>query len=455
MKKSTWFKKGILLAVVGAMLLSMVACGGSASSGAASPTTSGSIAASAPAGASSKAASSDGVTLEFQQWWAVEAPEGYVQAICDKFYEETGITVNLLSAPFADTKTQIVSGASTGTVADIVSVDSSWVYDFADQGLLTDLTALMEADGFDQALTADQWKVNGAAYAIPIVNFAYPLFVNQGILEESGVTELPKTWSEFEAVCQKIVDAGFYPIALNLDTSSPSGIQNVYMGMAWASGINMKDADGNYKIAGNEDLKEYAEWMKGLYDKGYIYPGMASLKEADMTSKFAAGEIAFIVNSAAAISTWRKEAPELNLGAAPVPVRDDYTGESGMCVASWAVGITENSEHKAEAMKFVEYLLAGLNGDDGSIDADLAKTMSAFPGSTIAEPDYSGADPVFQDIYTNYATGYPINEFTGMKEANTVMTDFINALIPYMEGDTDVDSYLQQVQDAVDAVYAG
>lgn len=48
----------------------------------------------------------------------------------DKYYEETGVKVELLSAPFADTKTQIVSGVSTGTVADIVSVDGSWVYDF-------------------------------------------------------------------------------------------------------------------------------------------------------------------------------------------------------------------------------------------------------------------------------------------------------------------------------------
>ena len=65
-----------------------------------------------------------------------------------------------------------------------------------------------------------------------------------------------------------------------------------------------------------------------------------------------------------------------------------------MCVANWALGVTEKSEHKAEAMKFIEYLLSGADGKDGSICADLAVTQSAFPNSTLAKPDYSGADEV-------------------------------------------------------------
>ncbi len=97
--------------------------------------------------------------------------------------------------------------------------------------------------------------------------------------------------------------------------------------------------------------------------------------------------------------------------------------------------------------------MAGASGDDASINADLAVTQSAFPGSTLAKPDYSASSEVFQDIYANYNAGYPINEFTGMKEANTIMVDWINELIPYMDGDTDVDTYLNNVQAAIEEVY--
>jgi multiple sugar transport system substrate-binding protein len=393
------------------------------------------------------------VTLEWQQWWAVECPKGYVQNIVDTYYKKTGVKINLLSAPFADTKTQIVSGASTGTVADIVSVDSSWVYDFADQGLLTDMTTLMKKDGFNSNIAKTQWQVNNKTYAIPIVNYAYPMFVNKDILKKAGVTKTPRTWTEFEECCKQIKATGAYPFALNLDTSSPSGIQNTYMGFAWASGIKMKTDRGEYNLANNADLKTFAAYMKGLYTKGYIYPGMSSLTEADMTSKFSSGNIAFIISSAAILNSFRKESPNLNIGAVPIPVKDDYTGKSGMCVASWALGVTEKSKHKAEAMKFVEYLLSGFSGKDGSIDANLAVTQSAFPGSSLAQPNYSKADPVFQSIYDMYKKGFPINEFTGMKEANAIMTDYINELIPYMDGKVDVDKFFGNVQQNIASVY--
>jgi len=436
------------------MLVSMTACAttstATTTAGATAAVTTAAIKTDATTAAETTAAgvTDTGITLEFQQWWAVEAPEGYIQNICDNFYKETGITVKLLSAPFSDTKTAIVSGATTGTVADLVSVDGSWVYDFADQGLLTDMSALMTADGFDQTKVNSQWQANGTTYCLPVVSFAYPMFANMDILADCGITTLPKTWSEFEADCKIISDKGYYPFALNLDTASPSGIQNTYMGFAWASGIGMKDASGAYKIAGNEGLKTFAEFVKGLNDNGYILPGMSSMTEPDMTSNFTSGKLAFVINSMATLASYRKDAPDMNISAAAIPVQDGYTGKSGMCVASWAVGITENSEHKAEAMKFLEYLFTP------ELNADLAVTQSAFPGSSQAKPDYGSADQVFLDVFDMYQKGYPINEFIGMKEANTFMTDYINELIPYMDGSTDVDTYLQNVQNAIDKIYS-
>jgi multiple sugar transport system substrate-binding protein len=276
------------------------------------------------------------------------------------------------------------------------------------------------------------------------------MFVNWDLLKSCGVTELPKTWSEFLDVSDAIAKEGHYPFALNLSTSSPSGIQNVYMGYAWASDITMKDDSGNYAVAGNKDMIEFAEFYKDVYERGYLLPGMSALTEADMTSKFIGGEIGFIINSMAVLQAWREDNPNMEIGAARVPVRDGYNGKSGMCVASWAVGVTESSEHKDEAMQFIEYLFNGLNGD---VNAGLAETQSAFPGSALAEPDYSSSDEVFRDVYGMFAEGFPINEFIGMKKANVIMVDFINALIPYMEGDVSVDDYLEDVQEAIDKVY--
>lgn len=392
------------------------------------------------------------VTLEFQQWWGVELPDGYLQKVVDDYKAKTGVTVKLLNAPWADTKTAITAGASTGTVADIMSVDGAWLYDFVDQGILTDMSALMEADGYDTSALADQWQIDGKTYAIPQINYAYPMFVNMDILKDSGITDLPKTWTEFEEACKKITAKGYDAFGLNLDTANPNGIQNVFMGFAWASGIKMKDDSGNYKISGNKDLQDFADFMKKLNDDGSIYAGKETLSEADMTGNFASGKVAFCINSTAQLSAYRDAG--INVAAMPVPVKDGYTGKSGMCVASWACGISDSSKHKDEAMKFVEYLMSGLDGKDGSVDAERSVTQSGFPGSTVAKPDYSKADEVFQDVYKNYSDNcYPINEFVGMKEANTVMTDMTNDLIKFFDGEEDSAKLLDNMQAAVDDVY--
>jgi multiple sugar transport system substrate-binding protein len=76
-------------------------------------------------------------------------------------------------------------------MADVVGLDGSWVYDFAKQGAITNLTELMEADGYDDSQLSDQIQWEGNTYMIPVVNFAYPLYVNLDILEEAGVSEIP------------------------------------------------------------------------------------------------------------------------------------------------------------------------------------------------------------------------------------------------------------------------
>ena len=121
------------------------------------------------------AVSADDTTLEFQQWWGVELPDGALQEICDGFTEETGVKIDLLSNPYADTKTQIAAGAAAGTMADVVGLDGSWVYDFAKQGSIANLTELMEAEGYDDSQLSAQIKYEGNTYMIPVVNFAYPL----------------------------------------------------------------------------------------------------------------------------------------------------------------------------------------------------------------------------------------------------------------------------------------
>ncbi|MCI7226713.1 MAG: sugar ABC transporter substrate-binding protein [Lachnospiraceae bacterium] len=394
------------------------------------------------------AVSADDTTLEFQQWWGVELPDGALQEICDGFTEETGVKIDLLSNPYADTKTQIAAGAAAGTMADVVGLDGSWVYDFAKQGSIANLTELMEADGYDDSQLSDQIKYEGNTYMIPVVNFAYPLFVNTDILEEAGVEEIPTTWSEFLDACDKITtntDKAAY--AIPLSTEAPNGIQNQFSSWLWASGGNLLQ-DGKPALTDNDKLAQLVDMVKTMKDKGYLSDGAEAMKEQDMVNEFENGRLAFMVDGISHLTTIKTESPDLNFTFAKMPVMDDYTDKSGMDVANWGIGIAENCENKEAAMQFVEYLMSP------EVNAKLAQLANAFPGNSTAEPDYSSNDELFQKAFEIFGEGYAINEFTGAPTAEDLMRSMNEQLVLYIDGDTaSVDEMLSATQEAWEAAY--
>lgn len=215
------------------------------------------------------------------------------------------------------------------------------------------------------------------------------------------------------------------------------------MGTGWASDITLKDDSGAWKVDGNEDIASLAELFKTLNDQGSLYPGMSTLEESEMTSNFAAGNCAFTIASAATMSQFK----DLNFQATTIPVKDGYSDQSGICYASWAVGISEASDNKEAAADFINYLISG---NDGAVSAGLAQTQSAFPNSKVAKPDYSSAPEQFQSYYELYQDNYVINEFIGLADASAVMTDMTNDLVKYLGGDMDVDTMLGNWQGYLD-----
>lgn len=425
MKLRTVMKKVLSVALTGAMAFSLAACG------------------SKEKAEDSKGGDEKGVTLEFQQWWGVELPEGALDEICQKFTDDTGIKIELLSNPYADTKTQIAAGAAAGTMADVVGLDGSWVYDFAKQGSISNLTKLMEKDGYDVSQLSDQIKYEGNTYMIPVVNFAYPLYVNMDILKEAGVEKVPTTWTEFMDACEKITsktDAAAY--AIPLSSEAPTGIQNQFMSWVWASGGSMLN-EGKPGLKGNETVKAVTDLFKEMSEKGYLAKGVNAMKEQDMVNEFQNGRLAFMVDGISHLTLIKEEAPDLNFDYAPMPVKDGYAEKSGLDVANWGIGIASNCEHQEEAMKFVEYLMSP------EVNAELAQLANAFPGNSTSEPDYSSNDELFKKAYDIFGKGYAINEFTGAPTSEDLMRSFNEQFVLYLDGDTaSADEMLNEVQKA-------
>jgi multiple sugar transport system substrate-binding protein len=413
--------KRVLAAVTAAALVGLVAACGS--------------------GGSDDAASGGPVTLEFAQWWGAELPAGDFDKIVNDFTTQNpNIKIKLLSAPYASTKQQLVTGAASKTLPDVVGLDGAWVSDFAKQGAITDLSKLMTDANYDASQLSSQVQVKGKTYMIPVVNFVYPLFVNKDLLAKAGVKDVPSTRSEFLDAAKKISATGgdTKGWALPLDTAVPNGIQNDVMSWLWASGGSML-ADGKPALT-TPQVKSAVEYVKSLNDAGVIAPGSLTMKEQDKVEKFTNGQVGMVIDSLAHINLIKKNNPKLNFTVAALPAEDGFTGKRGIPYASWGIGISNSTKHKAEAFKFVQYLMSQ------QVNGQLSTIANGFPGNKNATPDFTKSDPLFKTAFDIYQQGVPANEFTGLPKSEDLMRSFDEQLQLVLTNKSSVDDALSKAQ---------
>ncbi|WP_421726142.1 ABC transporter substrate-binding protein [Bauldia sp.] len=354
--------------------------------------------------------------LEFIQWWEPELPAGALREIMDDFEAQNpGITVELVSGPYAATRDQIVIGAASGTLSDVVGLDGAWVNDLAKQNAIAAMDPLMQASDFDSDQVAAIISLNGNSYMFPVASFVYPVFMNVDLLEESGVDTIPTTRSEFVDAARKLTDESKnqYGWVLPLSLQAPNGIQNDVMSWVWASGKSMLK-DGQPDLT-NQDVVGTLEFVQSMYDEGLISPGAFAKKEQDKVEEFVNGRVAMMVDSLAHINLIRDRNPDLNFAITAVPAVDGYDGARGLPYASWGIGIAENSEHKEEAFKLVSYLMSP------EVNAKLVSIANAFPGNVNAEPDFVTTDELFATAFEIFQNGYLANEFVGLPVAEELM----------------------------------
>ena len=359
-------------------------------------------------------------TIEFVQWWEPEMPAGALRGIMNDFEAANpGIKVTLVSGPYSTTHDQIVAGAASGTLSDVVGLDGAWVNGLAKQGAIASLDPLMDGAKYDRSQIADIIKVDGKSYMFPLASFVYPVFVNLDMAKAAGVDKLPSTRTEFADAAKKMThaDKNQYGWVLPLSEQTPNGIQNDVMSWVWASGQSMlKDGKPNVD---NEAVVAGLTYVKGLQDAGVISPGTFAKKEQDKVEEFVNGRVGMMIDSLAHINLIRKRNPDLHFGISALPAVDGYTGKRGLPYASWGIGVSESSKHKAEAWKLVSYLMSP------EVNGKLVTIANDFPWNVNAKPDFSKADPLFAEAFKIFQAGKLANEFVGLPVAEQLMREMV------------------------------
>jgi multiple sugar transport system substrate-binding protein len=166
------------------------------------------------------------------------------------------------------------------------------------------------------------------------------------------------------------------------------------------------------------------------------------MKEQDKVEEFTNGRVGMMIDSLAHVTLIRKNNPNLKFSISAIPAKDGFSGKRGIPYASWGIGIAENSKHKAEAWKLVDFLMNEQN------NSKLSSVAHAFPGNTKSVPDFVSDDALFKAAFDIYKAGFPANEFTGLPKAEDLMRSFDEQFQKTLNGDQTVDQMLTAAQAA-------
>ena len=141
-------------------------------------------------------------------------------AYIERFEAETGATIEVNHLG-TDLQTMLYPALDAGEDIDVFLVGSTIQLALQKDHALNLNPYIENSDMLDRAypihmeIIKDQSDNDDIYYAIPTVSSFQSFWYNQDIFDAAGITEVPETIEEFEAACDKIVAAGYYPMALD------------------------------------------------------------------------------------------------------------------------------------------------------------------------------------------------------------------------------------------------
>ncbi|MGA5275771.1 ABC transporter substrate-binding protein [Streptomyces cellulosae] len=307
-------------------------------------------------------------TLTFWHGWSAPSEVKAVQQVIDLFEKaHPNIKVKVVGNINDDKLNQALrAGGSNGP--DVVSsFTTSNVGKFCSSGAFLDLKPFIEESKLDLEATIpkpmlDYTQFEGTRCALPLLGDAYGLYYNKDAFKKAGITQPPRTWTEFAEDAKKLTkpegdgyaQLGFMPNYHGYET-----VVDHYMSQ-WDHAYF--DADGRSNIAKDPAFAEMFTFQKKLVDDLGGYAKLEKYRntfgdEWGAEHPFHTGQVAMQLDGEWRLGMARDAGVDFEIGTAPLPVADDEIDEYGKGFLSGTImGIAPRSEKQNAAWELVKYM---------------------------------------------------------------------------------------------------
>jgi glucose/mannose transport system substrate-binding protein len=157
--------------------------------------------------------------VEVLHWWTSGGEAKAVGELKKAFEDQGG---EWIDSPIAGgggdaAMTALRARVVAGNPPAAVQLKGPGIQEWAKQGALNDVEQVAERDHWDDVLPpalASIMKYEGKYVAAPVnIHRVDWLWANPEVLKKAGITEMPKTWDEFNADAEKLKSMGIIPLA--------------------------------------------------------------------------------------------------------------------------------------------------------------------------------------------------------------------------------------------------
>ncbi|NGO06304.1 sugar ABC transporter substrate-binding protein [Streptomyces sp. HC44] len=286
--------------------------------------------------------------------------------IADFEQENPKIKVNLISPPTEQADQKIQQMLQSGKGVDALEVRDITVGPWSNNGWLYDMKK--DLDGWKgwQAMTENAVKASedakGRTYFVPYGFYGLSLFYRTDLIKDAGFSKPPATWDELLEQASAIHDPAKrrYGYAFRGGAnanSNATAVIEAYLAdkVDPANGFRLKDGGTIFSAPEALDAMEtYLKLFKQASPKSSVSWGYPEMVEG-----FSNGSTAFLLQDPEVIATVSesKSVSKDQWDTAPLVAGPGGKTVQPLATAGW--GVAAGSDHKAEAVKLVEFLSQG------------------------------------------------------------------------------------------------
>jgi ABC-type glycerol-3-phosphate transport system substrate-binding protein len=273
-----------------------------------------------------------------------------------------GIQVSIVPVDVNSVHDKLLTNFVGGTAADVVHDEAADIAGFTQQGYLANLTPLM-SKSFRASIPNDLWQTVNFGHnritGVPVLLQTYNVFANMAILKAAGIkaptVKKPWTWPQFRSIAKRLTTSDRYGVCWGL-RSPTATIQT--MALNYGGQFFYLDK-GKWTFRWGAAEQNVVKQMHDMIhvDKS-VDSAATGLSGSAVLPAFFGGKCAMTVQGNYQAQGMILQAPKgFNWAMFPL-----LKGDSQNQVANpQTFSISQQSQHKKEAMQFIEYAANATN----------------------------------------------------------------------------------------------